>query len=159
VRINFAAQPPSVLMLVGLQGSGKTTSSGKLAKWLQKGGHRPLLVSVDVYRPAARDQLKVIAKDIGVQLGEGGADDKPLQLCQEAIREARNTAHDVVIIDTAGRLHIDEVLMNELREIKSSLNPNEILFVADAMLGQDAVKSAQQFHEQLGFNGFILTKM
>src|SRR5438874_3374856 len=106
VRLNFAAQPPTVIMLVGLQGSGKTTTSGKVAKWLQKGGHRPLLVSVDVYRPAARDQLKVIAKDIGVKLWEGSANDKPLQLCQEAIREARNAAHDVVVIDTAGRLHI-----------------------------------------------------
>jgi signal recognition particle subunit SRP54 len=159
IRLNFASQPPTVIMLVGLQGSGKTTSSGKLAKWLEKGGHRPMLVSVDVYRPAAREQLKVIAKDIGIKLWEGSADDKPLQLCQAAVREARNTANDVVIIDTAGRLHIDEALMNELREIKNSIQPNEILFVADAMLGQDAVKSAQQFHEQLGFNGFILTKM
>jgi signal recognition particle subunit SRP54 len=159
VRINFAPQPPSAIMLVGLQGSGKTTSSGKLAKWLQKGGHRPLLVSVDVYRPAARDQLKVIAKDIGVKLWEGNPNDKPLQLCQDALREARNAAHDVVVIDTAGRLHIDETLMNELREIKDQVRPNEILFVADAMLGQDAVKSAQEFHQQLGFNGFILTKM
>ena len=159
VRISFAPQPPSVIMLVGLQGSGKTTSSGKLSKWLQKGGHRPLLVSVDVYRPAARDQLKVIAKDIGVKLWEGSPLDKPLQLCQDAVREARNTAHDVVVIDTAGRLHIDDALMNELTEIKDNIRPNEILFVADAMLGQDAVKSAQQFYERLGFNGFILTKM
>jgi signal recognition particle subunit SRP54 len=159
VRLNFAAQPPSAIMLVGLQGSGKTTSSGKLAKWLQKGGHRPLLVSVDVYRPAARDQLKVIAKDIGVKLWEGNPNDKPLQLCQDAVREARNTAHDIVVIDTAGRLHIDEALMNELSEIKDNIRPNEVLFVADAMLGQDAVKSAQEFHQKLGFNGFILTKM
>jgi signal recognition particle subunit SRP54 len=159
VRINFSSQPPTVLMLVGLQGSGKTTSSGKLARWLEKNGHRPLLVSVDVYRPAARDQLKVIAKDIGAKLWEGNAGDKPLELCQAALREARNTAHDVVIIDTAGRLHIDEALMNELKEIKEKIRPHEILFVADAMLGQDAVKSAQQFHEQLGFHGFILTKM
>jgi signal recognition particle subunit SRP54 len=159
VRLNFASQPPTIIMLVGLQGSGKTTSSGKLAKWLEKGGHRPMLVSVDVYRPAAREQLKVIAKDIGVKLWEGNPSDKPLQLCEDAVREARNTAHDVVIIDTAGRLHIDEALMKELGELKSALLPNEILFVADAMLGQDAVRSAQQFHEQLGFNGFILTKM
>jgi len=159
VRINFASQPPSVIMLVGLQGSGKTTSSGKLSKWLQKGGHRPMLVSVDVYRPAARDQLKVIAKEIGVKLWEGNSTDKPLQLCKDAIREARNTAHDVVVIDTAGRLHIDEALMNELSDIKEDIRPNEVLFVADAMLGQDAVKSAQEFHQKLGFNGFILTKM
>jgi signal recognition particle subunit SRP54 len=159
VRLNFTSQPPTVIMLVGLQGSGKTTSSGKLAKWLVKNGHRPILVSVDVYRPAARDQLKVIAKDISVKLWEGNPGEKPLQLCQGALREARNTAHDVLIIDTAGRLHIDEALMKELTEIKESIRPHEILFVADAMLGQDAVKSAQQFHEQLGFNGFILTKM
>jgi signal recognition particle subunit SRP54 len=159
VRINFAPHPPSVIMLVGLQGSGKTTSSGKLSKWLVKGGHRPLLVSVDVYRPAARDQLKVIAKDIGVKIWEGNPTDRPLQLCQDALREARNTAYDVVVIDTAGRLHIDEELMNELREIKEKINPNEILFVADAMLGQDAVKSANEFQQKLGFNGFILTKM
>jgi signal recognition particle subunit SRP54 len=159
VRVNFSSQPPTVIMLVGLQGSGKTTSSGKLARWLVKNGHRPMLVSVDVYRPAARDQLKVIAKEISVKLYEGNPGDKPLALCEGALREARNTAHDVLIIDTAGRLHIDETLMNELREIQSKMRPHEILFVADAMLGQDAVKSAQQFHEQLGFNGFILTKM
>src|SRR6266446_4696465 len=139
IRLNFSSQPPTVVMLVGLQGSGKTTSSGKLAKWLEKGGHRPMLVSVDVYRPAARDQLKVIAKDIGVKIWEGNPNDKPLGLCQDTLREARNTAHDVVIIDTAGRLHIDETLMKELSELKEALHPNEILFVADAMLGQDAV--------------------
>jgi signal recognition particle subunit SRP54 len=159
VRINFTSNPPTVIMLVGLQGSGKTTSAGKLAKWLEKNGHRPMLVSVDVYRPAARDQLKVIAKDIGVKLYEGNPDDKPVALCEGALREARNTAHDVLVIDTAGRLHIDEALMKELREIQASVHPHEILFVADAMLGQDAVKSAQQFHTQLGFNGFVLTKM
>src|SRR5688572_10801570 len=159
VRINFASQPPTVIMLVGLQGSGKTTSSGKLSKWLAKNNHRPMLVSVDVYRPAARDQLKVIAKDSDVKIFEGNPGDKPLALCEGALREARNTGHDVLIIDTAGRLHIDETLMHELREIKEKIRPHEILFVADAMLGQDAVKSAQEFHAQLGFNGFILTKM
>jgi signal recognition particle subunit SRP54 len=159
VRLNFAAQPPSVIMLVGLQGSGKTTTSGKIAKWLQKGGHRPILVSVDVYRPAARDQLKVIANDVGVKLWEGNPSDTPIKLCQDALREARNSAHDVLVIDTAGRLHIDETLMNELRELRENIHPNEVLFVADAMLGQDAVKSALEFHQQLGFNGFVLTKM
>jgi signal recognition particle subunit SRP54 len=159
VRLSFSSQPPTAIMLVGLQGSGKTTSSGKLARWLTKNGHRPMLVSVDVYRPAARDQLKVIAKEIDVKIWEGTDGEAPLALCEGALREARNTAHDVLIIDTAGRLHIDETLMQELREIKEKIRPQEILFVADAMLGQDAVKSAQQFHEQLGFNGFILTKM
>jgi signal recognition particle subunit SRP54 len=159
VRLRFASQPPTVIMMVGLQGSGKTTSSGKLAKWLGKNNHRPMLVSVDVYRPAAREQLKVIAKDVGVKIWEGNPGEKPLALCEGALREARNTGHDVLIIDTAGRLHIDEELMQELTEIKNKLKPHEILFVADAMLGQDAVKSAAQFHERLGFNGFILTKM
>jgi signal recognition particle subunit SRP54 len=159
VRINFASQPPTVMLMVGLQGSGKTTSSGKLAKWLTRNNHRPMLVSVDVYRPAARDQLRVIAKDIDVKIWEGNPGDKPLALCEGALREARNTGHDVLIIDTAGRLHIDETLMQELKEIKERVRPHEILFVADAMLGQDAVKSAQQFHQQLGFNGFVLTKM
>ncbi|HTG73195.1 MAG TPA: signal recognition particle protein [Terriglobia bacterium] len=159
VRLNFTSQPPTVVMMVGLQGSGKTTSTGKLAKWLTKNNHRPMLVSVDVYRPAAREQLKVIAKDIEVKIWDGAAGDKPLALCEGALREARNTGHDVLLIDTAGRLHIDEELMKELTEIKDKIRPHEILFVADAMLGQDAVKSAQQFHEKLGFNGFILTKM
>src|SRR6266496_2456668 len=158
-RLKFASQPPTVVLMAGLQGSGKTTTSGKLANWLKNGGHRPILVSVDVYRPAAREQLKVIAREIAVKLWEGKPDDTPLQLCQDAVREARNSAHDVVIVDTAGRLHIDETLMKELHELKEAVHPNEILFVADAMLGQDAVKSAQQFHDQLGFNGFILTKM
>jgi signal recognition particle subunit SRP54 len=159
VRLNFTSQPPTVVMMVGLQGSGKTTSTGKLAKWLTKNNHRPMLVSVDVYRPAAREQLKVIAKDIEVKIWDGAAGDKPLALCEGALREARNTGHDVLLIDTAGRLHIDEELRKELTEIKEKIRPHEILFVADAMLGQDAVKSAQQFHEKLGFNGFILTKM
>ena len=159
VRLNFTSQPPTVVMMVGLQGSGKTTSTGKLAKWLTKNNHRPMLVSVDVYRPAAREQLKVIAKDIEVKIWDGAVGDKPLALCEGALREARNTGHDVLLIDTAGRLHIDEELMKELTEIKDKIRPHEILFVADAMLGQDAVKSAQQFHEKLGFNGFILTKM
>ena len=159
VRLNFASQPPTAIMMVGLQGSGKTTSTGKLARWLTKNNHRPMVVSVDVYRPAAREQLKVIAKDIDVKIWEGTPGEKPLGLCEGAMREARNTGHDVLLIDTAGRLHIDEELMKELTEIKEKIRPQEILFVADAMLGQDAVKSAQQFHERLGFNGFILTKM
>jgi len=158
-RVNFSSQPPTAMMLVGLQGSGKTTSSGKLAKWLVKNGHRPMLVSVDVYRPAAREQLKVIARDIDVKIWEGQAGEAPLALCEGALREARNTGHDVLVIDTAGRLHIDEALMQELWQIKEKIHPHEILFVADAMLGQDAVRSAQQFHAQLGFTGFILTKM
>src|SRR2546427_2409402 len=123
VRVNFSSQPPTVIVLVGLQGSGKTTSSGKLAKWLVKNGHRPMLVSVDVYRPAARDQLKVIAKDINVKLWEGNPNDTPLQLCQDAEREARNSAHDVVIVDTAGLPHIDEALMKNPRALKDAAPP------------------------------------
>src|SRR5688572_5967375 len=123
-RISFSSQPPTVIMLVGLQGSGKTTSSGKLSKWLTKNGRRPMLVSVDVYRPAARDQLKVIATEISVKLWEGNPTDKPLELCQAALREARNTAHDVLVIDTAGRLHIDETLMKELTDIKNAVRPH-----------------------------------
>src|SRR5215510_1712882 len=125
VRVNFTSQPPTVLMLVGLQGSGKTTSAGKLSKWMQKNGHRPMLVSVDVYRPAARDQLKIIAKEIGVKIWEGNDGEKPLKLCEDALREARNTGHDVLIIDTAGRLHIDEALMAEMTELKDKLKPHE----------------------------------
>jgi signal recognition particle subunit SRP54 len=158
-RIKFASQPPTVILLVGLQGSGKTTSSGKLARWLQKQGHRPMLVSVDIYRPAARDQLRVIAAEVEAPVWEGTPGDSPLKLSQRALQEARDSAHDVLIIDTAGRLHIDDELMTELREIKDALNPQEILFVADAMLGQDAVRSAEQFHTQLDFTGFILTKL
>jgi signal recognition particle subunit SRP54 len=158
-RIKFASQPPTVILLVGLQGSGKTTSSGKLARWLQKQGHRPMLVSVDVYRPAARDQLRVIASEVEAPVWEGTPGDSPLRLSQHALQEARDSAHDVLIIDTAGRLHIDDELMTELLEIKDALNPQEILFVADAMLGQDAVRSAEQFHTQLDFTGFILTKL
>jgi signal recognition particle subunit SRP54 len=160
-RLSFSSQPPTGIMLVGLQGSGKTTSSGKLARWLAGEGHRPMLVSVDVYRPAARDQLRVIAGEIGASIweGEGAGSDSPVALCRGALQEARNSAHDVLIIDTAGRLHIDDALMQELEEIREAVSPQEILFVADAMLGQDAVRSAQEFHQRLGFTGFILTKM
>lgn len=158
-RLSFSSQPPTVIMLVGLQGSGKTTSSGKLARWLAGEGHRPMLVSVDVYRPAARDQLRVIAGEIGAAIWEGAGSDSPVGLCRGALREARNSAHDVLIIDTAGRLHIDDALMQELEEIREAVTPQEILFVADAMLGQDAVQSAAAFHQRLGFTGFILTKM
>ena len=157
--IEFASPPPTVVMLVGLQGSGKTTSTGKLALWLKKQGRRPMLVSVDVYRPAAREQLKVIAGEVDAHIYEGSPNENPLVLCQAALKEARDSAHDVLIIDTAGRRHIDDTLMAELREINETIKPDEILFVADAMLGQDAVKSAEQFNEQLEFAGFILTKL
>ncbi len=159
-RLRFANEPPTVIMIVGLQGSGKTTSTGKLAKYLAKESHRPLLVSVDVYRPAARHQLAVIARDIKQPIYEGTAEEtKPAELARSARREAAQGGRDVLLVDTAGRLHIDEQLMTELQELKEQLNPTEILFVADAMTGQDAVKSADEFHKRLGITGIILTKM
>ena len=159
-KLRYANTPPSVFMIVGLQGSGKTTSTGKLALWLSKNGHRPLVVSVDVYRPAAREQLRIVAEQIKqpIYAGEPG-EARPLELARLARREAAQTGCDVVLIDTAGRLHIDDELMIELEEIKKQLEPTEILFVADAMTGQDAVKSADQFHQRLGVSGVILTKM
>ena len=177
-RLKFASQPPTVVLMAGLQGSGKTTTSGKLANWLKNGGHRPLLVSVDVYRPAAREQLKVVAQAIKAQIYEGhvapdapvrgGADEgvRPYantetveRLAKEARREAVNTGCDVLIVDTAGRLHIDDQLMDEMQSLKRLLNPQEILFVADAMTGQDAVRSADEFHKKLSLTGVVLTKM
>ncbi len=159
-KLRFANEPPSVVLIVGLQGSGKTTSTGKLARWLGKNGHRPLLVSVDVYRPAAREQLKVVARDVAQPIYEGAAGETaPLDLARSARREAANTGRDVLLVDTAGRLHIDDDLMVELQQLKQQLEPVEILFVADAMTGQDAVKSADEFHKRLGITGVILTKM
>jgi signal recognition particle subunit SRP54 len=159
-KLRFANEPPSVFMIVGLQGSGKTTSTGKLARWLSRNGHRPMLVSVDIYRPAAREQLRVIAKEIGQSIYEGTPEEtQPLELTKSARREAVNNGRDVLLVDTAGRLHIDDQLMTELKLLKEQLNPVEILFVADAMTGQDAVKSADEFHKQLGITGVILTKM
>jgi signal recognition particle subunit SRP54 len=159
-KLRFANEPPSVMMIVGLQGSGKTTSTGKLARWLSKNGHNPIMVSVDVYRPAARQQLAVLGRDIKLPVYPGTADEsKPLELARSARREAVQTGRDVLLVDTAGRLHIDEQLMTELSELKEQLNPSEILFVADAMTGQDAVKSADEFHKRLGITGVILTKM
>src|SRR5271165_2081570 len=159
-KLRFANEPPSVLLIVGLQGSGKTTSTGKLARWLSKNGHRPLMVSVDVYRPAAREQLRVIARDINLPIYTGTPEEKsPADLARSARKEAANTGRDVLLVDTAGRLHIDEELMSELQQLKEQLAPVEILFVADAMTGQDAVKSADEFHKRLGITGVILTKM
>ncbi|HVY93839.1 MAG TPA: signal recognition particle protein [Bryobacteraceae bacterium] len=159
-RLRFANDPPSVFLIVGLQGSGKTTSTGKLARWLMKNGHRPQLVSVDIYRPAARDQLAIIARDIKAPIYPGTPEEKlPVDLARSARREAVNAGRDVLLVDTAGRLHIDDQLMDELQQLKELLNPVEILFVADAMTGQDAVKSADEFHKKLGITGVILTKM
>jgi signal recognition particle subunit SRP54 len=142
-----------------LQGSGKTTSTGKLARYLSQNGHRPMVVSVDVYRPAAREQLAVVARVAAVPNWVGEAGQSPLDLAKSARREAELTGRDVLLIDTAGRLHIDDDLMVELEQLKAALNPTELLFVADAMTGQDAVKSAEEFHKRLGITGVILTKM
>ena len=155
----FASRPPSVWMIVGLQGSGKTTTTGKLAKWLAQHGHRPIVVSTDVYRPAAREQLSQVAKAIGISLWPGTGTDKPLEIVRGAIKEAKLSASDVILVDTAGRLHIDDELMNELSTLKKELQPSEMLFIADAMIGQDAVRSAGEFHKRLGLTGVILTKL
>jgi signal recognition particle subunit SRP54 len=162
-KFKFSSQPPSVVLMAGLQGSGKTTTSGKLANWLKKGGHRPMLVSVDVYRPAARDQLKVVADAIKAPIYVGDLKEanteNVVRLAKEARREAATYGCDVLIVDTAGRLHIDEQLMEEMQALKGTLNPSEILFVADSMTGQDAVKSADEFHKRLTLTGVVLTKM
>ena len=162
-RVKFASQPPTVVLMAGLQGSGKTTTSGKLAHWFKNGGHRPLLVSVDVYRPAAREQLKVVAQAIKAQIYQGEVSEANTptveRLAKEARREAVNSGCDVLIVDTAGRLHIDDQLMEEMQSLKKLLNPSEILFVADAMTGQDAVRSADEFHKKLSLTGVVLTKM
>jgi signal recognition particle subunit SRP54 len=157
--LNFSPKRPNVFLIVGLQGSGKTTSTGKLARWLNRNGHRAYLLSIDIYRPAAREQLAILGKDLGVPVYPGVGAEDPVTLCRAALREAENSGCDVLLIDTAGRLHIDEQLMQELRQVKQAVSPAEILFVADAMTGQDAVKSAQEFHTQLGLTGVILTKM
>src|SRR5437763_7073723 len=162
-KLKFASQPPSVILMAGLQGSGKTTTSGKLAHWLKNGGHRPMLVSVDVYRPAAREQLKVVAQAIKANLYQGEVTEASTatveRLAKEARREATITGSDVLIIDTAGRLHIDDQLMDEMQSLKRLMNPQEILFVADSMTGQDAVRSADEFHKKLTLTGVVLTKM
>ena len=156
--LQFAKKPPSIIFLTGLQGSGKTTTTGKLGKWLAKTGHRPMAVSTDVRRPAAREQLRQIARAVGLPVVEKESSD-PLELLKAAKREAELSAYDVVLVDTQGRLHIDAELMGELEVMKKAYPPVETLFVADAMTGQDAVKSAGTFHERLSLTGVILTKM
>jgi signal recognition particle subunit SRP54 len=162
-RVKFASQPPTVVLMAGLQGSGKTTTSGKLAHWFKNGGHRPLLVSVDVYRPAAREQLKIVAQGVKANIYEGEVGEANTATVERLVKEARREAvvsgSDVLIVDTAGRLHIDDQLMDEMQSLKKLLNPSEILFVADAMTGQDAVNSADEFHKKLSLTGVILTKM
>ena len=159
-RLVFTKTSPNVVMIVGLQGSGKTTSTGKIAMWLAKNQQRkPLLVSTDVNRPAARQQLAVIAKATGQSIFEKPESNDPVELAREAFKHAQQTGYDTLLIDTAGRLHIDDELMEELVRIKGETRPVEILFVADAMTGQDAVRSAEEFHRQVGITGVVLTKM
>src|ERR1044072_3408636 len=159
-RLGFTKTSPNVVMIVGLQGSGKTTSTGKIAMWLAKNQQRkPLLVSTDVNRPAARQQLAIIGKATGQSVFEKPESNDAVELAREAYREAQQKGYDTLLIDTAGRLHIDDELMEELVKIKGETHPVEILFVADAMTGQDAVRSAEEFHRRVGITGVILTKM
>jgi len=157
--LTFSKEYPAVFLLVGLQGSGKTTTAGKLALWLSGRKRRPMLVSTDVYRPAAREQLAVIAKAIQLPCFAGQEINSPIALALAARKDAADRGHDVLIVDTAGRLHIDEQMMQEVSDLRTRLRPSEVLLVADAMVGQDAVRSAQDFHERLGTSGVILTKL
>ena len=158
-RLEFASKPPTVIMMCGLQGSGKTTHSAKLAKMLrEQHNRRPLLVACDIYRPAAIDQLKVVGEKAGVPVFEMGTEN-PVKIAKKAIKHAKDYGNDVVILDTAGRLHIDEKLMKELENIKAEVNPDEILLVIDSMTGQDAVNVAKSFNELLEVTGVILTKL
>ena len=157
--LTFAKTPPTVILLVGLQGSGKTTTTGKLARWLQQQGKSPLMVSTDVHRPAAIDQLRVIGQDLKIPVFEISRCGKAVEIAFSALRQASDSGHDVLLVDTAGRLHIDHELMAELQGIERQLKPWETLLVADAMTGQDAVKSAGRFDQSLKLSGVVLTKM
>ncbi len=158
-RITLSPNPPTVIMMVGLQGSGKTTTAAKLARFFKKEGRRPLMVAGDLQRPAAIDQLIALGKQIEVPVYSSRDTKDPLRVGQEAVKRARTDAHDILIIDTAGRLHIDDSLMEELRMLRDGVSPREVLFVADAMTGQDAVNIAKQFNDRIGIDGVILTKM
>jgi signal recognition particle subunit SRP54 len=150
---------PAVVLLTGLQGSGKTTSTAKLARFLTKAGHHPLMVSTDVYRPAAREQLRTLGRQIEVPVHHPEALDRPSAILKSALDEARAVGHDVLLVDTAGRLHIDDELMAELAALKAQCDPSEVLYVADAMTGQDAVRSAEEFHRRISVTGIVLTKL
>lgn len=160
VELNKSPKIPTVIMMTGLQGAGKTTFTGKLAKHLMKTENaRPLLIAGDVYRPAAIDQLKVLGQQLEVPVFDMGTDANPVEIVRQGLALAKEKKNDYVLIDTAGRLHIDEALMDELKQIKELANPNEILLVVDAMTGQDAVNVADSFNEQLGITGVVITKM
>ena len=158
-QLTFSRKPPTVFMMVGLQGAGKTTTSGKLAGQLRKQGRNPLLVACDVYRPAAIKQLQVVGKNYNIPVFEMGTEVSPVEISKKALEYAAEKHHDVILIDTAGRLHINEELMQELQDIKTEVRPQEILLVVDAMTGQDAVTVAESFDGQLGVDGIILTKL
>ncbi len=157
--LNLSPNPPTIIMLVGLQGSGKTTMAGKLANLLRKQGKKPMMVACDIYRPAAIDQLEVIGKQLSIPVFSNREENDVTEIVKVALKEANSKLNDVVIIDTAGRLHIDETLMKELQNLKEFAKPNEILLVVDSMTGQDAVTVSESFNEQLGINGVILTKL
>ena len=158
-KLTFSSKPPTVIMMVGLQGSGKTTTTGKLARLLKKQNKRPLLAACDVYRPAAINQLEVLGKQLEVPVFSLGDKESPVVIAKQAVEHANRYGNDVVILDTAGRLHIDEALMEELRQIKEAVDPQEILLVVDSMTGQDAVNVAQSFNDLLEITGVILTKL
>ena len=157
-KLTFASKPPTVVMMVGLQGAGKTTNVAKLAGYFRKQGHRPLLTACDVYRPAAITQLQVVGKQLNIPVFEMGQID-PVQIAQEAVKYAGDHGNDMVFLDTAGRLHVDEALMDELKAIKEAVKPDEILLVVDAMTGQDAVSAAKTFDEYLDITGVMLSKL
>ena len=157
-KLTFASKPPTVIMMVGLQGAGKTTNVAKLAGYFRKQGHRPLLTACDVYRPAAITQLQVVGKQLNIPVFEMGQID-PVQIAQEAVKYAGDHGNDMVFLDTAGRLHIDEALMDELKRIKAAVKPTEILLVVDAMTGQVAVEVADTFNKRLEVTGLVLTKL
>lgn len=158
-KLAEASKSPTVIMMVGLQGAGKTTTSGKLANYLKKQKHRPLLVAGDIYRPAAITQLEILGKSLDIPVFSMGNQVSPVQIATQALDKAKQESQDYVIVDTAGRLHIDDQMMDELKQIREAIQPDEILLVIDAMTGQDAVNVAESFHQQLGLTGVVLTKL
>lgn len=158
-KINFTPNPPTIIMLVGLQGSGKTTTAGKIANLLRKQGKKPLLVACDIYRPAAIQQLQVIGKQLNIPVYANETSKDVVKIAKQGIDIAISKLNDVIILDTAGRLHIDEELMEELKNVKTAVKPHEILLVVDSMTGQDAVNVSEKFNEALGIDGVVLTKL